>query len=90
MLRGRHRGLPVAIDRAVMLPSEFGNVEGQSEDGQSERHNSTTGVGHNGEVYHEKRSPQDALLRRSWRSDSVDSGRQRTSRVIEPDSQTTT
>ncbi|KAF9560954.1 hypothetical protein CPC08DRAFT_750168 [Agrocybe pediades] len=23
MLRGRHRGLPVAIDRAVMLPSEF-------------------------------------------------------------------
>lgn len=23
MLRGRHRGLPVAIDRAVMLPTEF-------------------------------------------------------------------
>lgn len=23
MLRGRHRGLPVAIDRAVMLPKEF-------------------------------------------------------------------
>lgn len=23
MLRGRHRGLPVAIDRAVMLPNEF-------------------------------------------------------------------
>ena len=23
MLRGRHRGLPVAIDRAVMLPSEY-------------------------------------------------------------------
>ena len=23
MLRGRHRGLPVAIDRAVMLPFEF-------------------------------------------------------------------
>jgi hypothetical protein len=23
MLRGRHRGLPVAIDRAVMLPAEF-------------------------------------------------------------------
>ncbi|KAH7102157.1 cation transport protein-domain-containing protein [Auriculariales sp. MPI-PUGE-AT-0066] len=23
MIRGRHRGLPVAIDRAVMLPSEF-------------------------------------------------------------------
>ncbi|KAJ7647734.1 cation transport protein-domain-containing protein [Roridomyces roridus] len=24
MIRGRHRGLPVAIDRAVMLPMEFG------------------------------------------------------------------
>jgi hypothetical protein len=23
MLRGRHRSLPVAIDRAIMLPSEF-------------------------------------------------------------------
>jgi hypothetical protein len=23
MLRGRHRGLPVAIDRAVILPTEF-------------------------------------------------------------------
>jgi hypothetical protein len=23
MLRGRHRGLPVALDRAVMLPHEF-------------------------------------------------------------------
>ena len=23
MLRGRHRGLPVAIDRAVMLPAEY-------------------------------------------------------------------
>lgn len=24
MLRGRHRGLPVQIDRAIMLPSEEG------------------------------------------------------------------
>lgn len=23
MIRGRHRGLPVAIDRAVLLPSEY-------------------------------------------------------------------
>jgi len=23
MIRGRHRGLPVALDRAVMLPHEF-------------------------------------------------------------------
>ena len=27
MLRGRHRGLPVAIDRAVMLPFEFQSNE---------------------------------------------------------------
>ncbi|KAG2038690.1 cation transport protein-domain-containing protein [Suillus americanus] len=26
MLRGRHRGLPVAIDRAIMFPSEFKNT----------------------------------------------------------------
>ena len=23
MIRGRHRGLPVALDRAVLMPSEF-------------------------------------------------------------------
>lgn len=27
MLRGRHRGLPVAIDRAVVLPFEFRNPD---------------------------------------------------------------
>ena len=26
MLRGRHRGLPVALDRAVLLPHEFKKV----------------------------------------------------------------
>ncbi|KAH8828423.1 cation transport protein-domain-containing protein [Flagelloscypha sp. PMI_526] len=26
MLRGRHRGLPVAIDRAILLPAEFDNL----------------------------------------------------------------
>lgn len=31
MLRGRHRGLPVAIDRAVMLPSEFQPPTSQDE-----------------------------------------------------------
>jgi hypothetical protein len=37
MLRGRHRGLPVAIDRAVVLPFEFkrddraGDVEDSTE-----------------------------------------------------------
>lgn len=31
MLRGRHRGLPVALDRAVMLPSEFRPKEKEKE-----------------------------------------------------------
>lgn len=30
MLRGRHRGLPVALDRAVMLPQEFKRSESVS------------------------------------------------------------
>lgn len=33
MLRGRHRGLPVAIDRAVMLPFEFKKTSGTQENG---------------------------------------------------------
>lgn len=28
MLRGRHRGLPVAIDRAVLLPLEYQQLSG--------------------------------------------------------------
>ncbi|KAI0827951.1 cation transport protein-domain-containing protein [Trametes gibbosa] len=36
MLRGRHRGLPVAIDRAVMLPYEF--QHGGAQDGYGEEH----------------------------------------------------
>ena len=35
MIRGRHRGLPVAIDRAVMFPREYKNPEDDSE--QEER-----------------------------------------------------
>ena len=34
MIRGRHRGLPVAIDRAVMLPFEFKKAAGLSEDNE--------------------------------------------------------
>ena len=50
MLRGRHRGLPVAIDRAVLLPSEYKQYDdcddcddgaGDSDNGRpiSEAHN---------------------------------------------------
>ncbi|KAL5512603.1 hypothetical protein ACEPAG_3256 [Sanghuangporus baumii] len=34
MIRGRHRGLPVAIDRAVMLPFEFKKAVGYPEDNE--------------------------------------------------------
>lgn len=34
MIRGRHRGLPVALDRAVLLPHEFE----KREDGADEAH----------------------------------------------------
>jgi Trk-type K+ transport system membrane component len=36
MIRGRHRGLPVAIDRAVLLPGEDDGREGEVE-GERER-----------------------------------------------------
>jgi len=35
MLRGRHRGLPVAIDRAVLLPAEFQKPEDRYDDQRS-------------------------------------------------------
>ena len=34
MLRGRHRGLPVAIDRAVMLPHEYEEAQRKKDDGE--------------------------------------------------------
>ena len=37
MLRGRHRGLPVAIDRAVMLPKDFTAAEEQAFDEERSR-----------------------------------------------------
>jgi len=29
MIRGRHRGLPIAIDRAIVLPQEFNKRAGE-------------------------------------------------------------
>ncbi|KAJ3542209.1 hypothetical protein NMY22_g3597 [Coprinellus aureogranulatus] len=36
MIRGRHRGLPVAIDRAVMFPREFQNQDDQDQETDSD------------------------------------------------------
>ena len=38
MLRGRHRGLPVAIDRAVMLPAEFKQDQHDTQEETRSRH----------------------------------------------------
>jgi hypothetical protein len=32
MIRGRHRGLPVAIDRAIVLPNEYNKEENEKMD----------------------------------------------------------
>ncbi|KAF5357330.1 hypothetical protein D9758_005883 [Tetrapyrgos nigripes] len=48
MLRGRHRGLPVAIDRAVMLPMEFKQFDENDDTFSFSRYNDTTDthIGH--------------------------------------------
>ena len=39
MLRGRHRGLPVAIDRAVLLPGEYSDHDDCDDDGIDDSNN---------------------------------------------------
>lgn len=39
MLRGRHRDLPVAIDRAVLLPGEYNNHDDGENDGIDDSNN---------------------------------------------------
>lgn len=36
MVRGRHRGLPVRIDRSIMLPSELEGAEDPDPEDQSD------------------------------------------------------
>ena len=94
MLRGRHRGLPVAIDRAVVMPFEFRNDSTNSMLGEVEERRDPVvepdeaneadeqrSVA-NGEVPSEK-GPHDPLKRRSWRSNSFAS-RRRASVGLEP------
>ncbi|KAL0574295.1 hypothetical protein V5O48_007653 [Marasmius crinis-equi] len=44
MLRGRHRGLPVAIDRAVMVPQEFERTDVENDDAASQFYSRNTGA----------------------------------------------
>jgi hypothetical protein len=68
MIRGRHRGLPVAIDRAVMLPMEFAAPRNPD----AEQHTPAEGSGNeppaNGSSANEKSSDDaDWRLRRNVR-----------------------
>lgn len=61
MIRGRHRGLPVAIDRAVMLPMEFDlkrNTDAEQQDAEE-------GDDAPGSSGHEKSSDADWRRRRN-------------------------
>ncbi|KAI0354804.1 TrkH-domain-containing protein [Trametes cingulata] len=48
MLRGRHRGLPVALDRAVLMPSEFLSIRSATQ--QAEEHTSEKDPHHDGDA----------------------------------------
>ncbi|SJK97970.1 uncharacterized protein ARMOST_01226 [Armillaria ostoyae] len=56
MIRGRHRGLPVAIDRAVMFPSEFSYGDGGEDDGEDHNGAGAAAVGENGGAIAEEKS----------------------------------
>lgn len=80
MIRGRHRGLPVAIDRAVMFPNEYSYGDGgeEEEDDDDEDHNGASGaaVGENGGAIAEEKSvngdPFDLRQRHGSRLDEED------------------
>lgn len=57
MIRGRHRGLPYAVDRAVILPGEGGGGQGQ---------------GHHHDDGHSKGDGMSAKVRRSERGEGAD------------------
>ncbi|KAI0671153.1 TrkH-domain-containing protein [Trametes maxima] len=55
MIRGRHRGLPVALDRAVLMPSEFLDVQSGSAGSQPDNQTTEKSAQDNAEV---QRFPQ--------------------------------
>ena len=83
MLRGRHRGLPVAIDRAVILPFEFREPVDELPDKAQEspqrrgsQESAFANGTYNGTYNGTDGPPSEKLQRRSWRTASPDSIRQ--------------
>ncbi|KIJ40257.1 hypothetical protein M422DRAFT_32310 [Sphaerobolus stellatus SS14] len=55
MVRGRHRGLPLAVDRAILLPREFQLIQQEQQNQhQGEGPQQGEGQGENAHVYFEK------------------------------------
>ncbi|EJD07960.1 uncharacterized protein FOMMEDRAFT_164765 [Fomitiporia mediterranea MF3/22] len=61
MIRGRHRGLPNAIDRAVMLPFEFKKATGLTEDDEDDDGMETNGTAIENEYDKEANRPERIL-----------------------------
>ncbi|OJT12976.1 hypothetical protein TRAPUB_10453 [Trametes pubescens] len=53
MLRGRHRGLPVALDRAVLMPREFLIIHDGTQDEGGDEKESEDGRMHHMQVLHD-------------------------------------
>jgi hypothetical protein len=78
MIRGRHRGLPVAIDRAVLLPFEFQQEPDEddsdkSESGQTADPSTTVTVTNTQTIHEEPRELKQELRQRPGRKMSVNS-----------------
>ncbi|KAJ7270035.1 cation transport protein-domain-containing protein [Mycena haematopus] len=71
MIRGRHRGLPVAIDRAVMLPMEFAPPRNfDAEPNVTEEENSLNGQANVSSGYDKSPDNSEWRLRRSAQRES--------------------
>ncbi|WWC88191.1 uncharacterized protein L201_003096 [Kwoniella dendrophila CBS 6074] len=54
MLRGRHRGLPVAIDRAILLPKEYSRIGKSLEGNENDNQHTDDGIINSGQPQHDE------------------------------------
>lgn len=72
MLRGRHRGLPVAIDRAVLLPDEFQKTDEDIADDRSQHSYTVREDGMLGSIHSRRVNEDEGLWQRAPRSNDED------------------
>jgi len=77
MIRGRHRGLPVAIDRAVMLPRDFTAAEEQALEETFSRRLSrmSSNLADDIDRVHSRRGSRDTMPQRSGTANSFQNDR---------------